>query len=365
MKKRMLIMLVAVIIFIAVIGGYKMKQVRAGIAMMKQMTPPPTAVTTIVVGPVKWQPTLNAVGSLKAVNGVTVSTDLPGIVAEIKFQSGATVKKGDLLVRLDSQQEEAQLRSAEARRDLAKLIQERQQKLIVTGAVAKSSLDEAESMYRQAVAAVDEAQALIARKNITAAFDGQLGIRKVDLGQYLNVGAEIVQLESMDPIYVEFALPQQNLNEISIGKQIRIHAAGLDGEEFSGEITAIESRLDSSTRNFSIQGTVKNTEHKLKPGMFVNIKVLMAEQTVISVPASSISYAPYGDSVFIVKDGKAMQQFVKLGESRGDQIAIVSGVKPSDEVVSSGVFKLRNSLPVQVDNSVQPGNETNPKPANM
>ena len=365
MKKRMLIMLGAVALGIAIIGGYKVTQVRAGIEMMKQMAPPPTAVTTIVVEPVQWRPTLNAVGSLKAVNGVTISTDLSGIVAEIAFQSGAHVKKGELLVKLDSQQEEAALRMAEARRDLAKLNVDRQRELISSGAVAKSTLDEAESLYQQAIAAVDEARALIARKNIKAPFDGRLGIRQVDLGQYLDVGTPIVQLESIDPVHVEFALPQQNLGEIAVGKELRLKAAGLDGDEFTGEITAIESRLDPATRNVTIQGTVSNPEHKLRPGMFVNVEVLLPEQTVMSLPASSISYAPYGDSVFVVKDGKAMQQFVKLGQSRGDQVAVVSGIKPGDEVVSSGAFKLRNSLPVQVDNSVQPENETNPQPANM
>ena len=369
MKKRMFIMLGAVVLFVAVIGGYKVNQVRSAMAMMKRMAPPPAAVTTITVESKQWQPGLNAVGSLKAVNGVTVSTDLSGIVAEIAFQSGAEVKKGEKLLKLDSQQEEAQLRSAEARRDLAKLTVERQRGLIATGAMAKSSFDEAESMYRQALAEVDSARALIARKNITAPFAGRLGIRQVDVGQYLEVGAPIVQLESIDPIYVEFALPQQSLNEISTGKELILKVAGLEGQEFSGKTTAIESRFDAATRNITIQGTVDNAEHKLRPGMFVNVEVLLPEQSVISVPASSVSYAPYGDSVYIVKPGDAgkivAQKFVKLGASRGDQVAILSGVEPGDEVVSSGAFKLRNGSPVQVDNSVQPGNETNPNPENM
>ena len=366
MKKRMLIMLGIVVLFVAALAGYKVTQVRAAIDLMKQMSPPPTAVTTIIIEPSKWQPTLNAVGSLKAVNGVTVSTDLPGIVAEIAFQSGTEVKKGAVLVRLDSQQEEAALRSAEARRDLAKLNLDRQRELIATGAIAKSDLDTAESLYQQATAAVDEARALIARKNITAPFDGRLGIRQVDLGQYLNVGAPVVQLESVDPIHVEFALPQQNFKEIAVGKELQLKAAGLEGDEFTGEITAIESRLDPATRNVMIQGTVKNPDHKLRPGMFVNVEVLLPEQTVVSIPASSVNYAPYGDSIFVVKDGKEVEQrFVKLGASRGDQIAVLSGVKSGDEVVSSGAFKLRNGLPVQVNNSVQPGNDVNPTPANM
>lgn len=369
MKKRMLIMLGAVTVFIVAVGGYKVIQVRAGIAMMKKMTPPPAAVTTTIAKQEQWQPTLNAVGSLKAVNGVTVSTDLAGIVSQIAFQSGASVKKGDLLIKLDSQQEEAQLRSAEARRDLAKVNLERQRDLVASGAVSKSEFDSAESEYRRAEAAVDESRALIARKNITAPFDGRLGIRQVDLGQYVNVGTPIVQLESTDPIHVEFAVPQQSLELIAVGKKLRLKATGIGDAEFEGEITAIDSRLDEATRNVMVQGTVSNPENKLRAGMFANVEVLLPEKTVVSVPASSISYAPYGDSVFIVKSGETgkvvAQQFVKLGASRGDQIAVVSGIQEGDEVVSSGAFKLRNDMPVQVDNSVRPGNEPNPTPANM
>ena len=349
-------------------------QIRAAIAQAAQFAPPPTAVTTAVVKTERWQPVLSAVGSLKAVNGVTVSTDLAGIISQIAFPSGATVKKGDLLVKLDSQQEEAQLHSAEARRDLAKLSLDRQRNLRATGAVSQSDYDSAESESRQATAAVDEAKALIARKSITAPFDGLLGIRQVDLGQYLNVGAPIVALQSTDPIYVNFAMPQENLGQITAAKILRVMATGVSTDQFAGAITAIDSHLDESTRNVMIQGTVKNTESKLLPGMFVNVAVVLPEQDVISIPASSINYAPYGNSVFVVKekkgpDGKpymeAQQQFVKLGPSRGDQVSVVSDtLKEGDVVVSSGVFKLRSGIPVQVNNSVQPGNEANPNPPN-
>ena len=374
MMKRMLIMLAIAFLFIAAIGIWKVMQIRAGMAQFAKFAPPPTAVTTTVAKRERWQPALSAVGSLRAVNGVTVSTDLAGIISEISFQSGTTVKKGDLLVKLDSQQEEAQLRSAEARRDWAKISLDRQKSLVTDGAVSRSDYDAAESEFRQTTAAVDDARALIARKTITAPFDGLVGIRQVDLGQYLNVGAPIVTLQSVDPIYVEFAIPQQDLDQVAVGKQIRIRAAGVTGEQFEGEITAIESRLDESTRNITIQATVKNPSNRLRPGMFVNVDVLLPEKEAIFIPTSSISYAPYGDSVFIVNnkqgpDGSAgkevQQQFVKLGASRGDQVTVISGVKEGDEVVSSGVFKLRGGAAVQVNNSVQPGNETNPNPPNM
>jgi membrane fusion protein (multidrug efflux system) len=374
MTKRMLLMLGSAVLFIAGIGALKVSQIRTGMAQALKAAPPPAAVTTAVATKERWQPALRAVGSLKAVNGVTVSTDLAGIVSEISFQSGGSVKKGDLLLKLDSQQEEAQLHSAEARRDLARVNLERYGNLVADGAVSRSVHDAAESEFRQAAAAVDEARALIARKAIAAPFDGLLGIRQADLGQYLNVGAPIVPLQSVDPIHVEFAIPQQDLEQIAVGKKLRLEAAGITGERFEGEITAIDSRLDESTRNILIQGTVRNTENKLRPGMFVHVEVVLPEKDVLSIPASSISYAPYGDSVFVVvesqgPDGRmakeVRQQFVKLGPNRGDQVSVLSGIAEGDEIVSSGVFKLRGGAPVQVDNSVQPGNEAQPNPLNM
>ena len=373
LAKRMVVMLGLMLLFIAAIFAWKEWQIKVGTAMAAKFAPPPAAVTTAMAKTERWQPVLSAVGSLKAVNGVTVSTDLAGIISQISFQSGASVKKGDRLVKLDGSQEEAALHTAEARRDLAKLSLDRQKNLRTSGAVSQSDYDSAESEFRQASGVVDAASALIARKTIVAPFDGLLGIRQVDLGQYLDVGAPIVPLQSTDPIYVNFSLPQENLEQIAVGKKLRVRAAGVAGDQFEGEITAIDSRFDESTRNIMIQGTIRNGENRLRPGMFVNVDVFQPEQDVVSIPASSISYAPYGDSVFIVKDkqgphgkpGKeAQQQFVKTGPTRGDQVSIISGVKAGEEVVSSGVFKLRSGIPVQVNNSVQPDNEANPTPLN-
>jgi membrane fusion protein (multidrug efflux system) len=373
MTKRMVVMLGLMLLFIVAIGAWKVWQIKTGMAMAAKFAPPPAAVTTAVAKTERWQPVLSAVGSLKAVNGVTVSTDLAGIISQIAFQSGAAVKKGDLLVKLDSSQEEAALHTAEARRDLAKLSLDRQKNLRASGAVSQSDYDSADSEFRQDSGLVDAANALIARKTIVAPFDGILGIRQVDLGQYLDVGAPIVPLQSTDPIYVNFSLPQENLEQIAVGKKIRVRANGIAGDQFEGDITAIDSRFDESTRNITIQGTVANAENRLRPGMFVNVEVIQPEQDVVSIPATSINYAPYGDSVFVVKDqpgpdGKpikeALQQFVKTGPTRGDQVSIISGAKAGDEVVSSGVFKLRSGIPVQVNNSVQPGNEANPTPPN-
>jgi len=367
-------MLGAVLLIVLALAGYKFLKFKQGMAQFaKFSTMPPAAVTSTIAKAQTWQPVLSVVGSMRAVNGVLVSTDLAGIVSQIAFESGRELKKGDLLVKLDTQQEQAQLHSAQARRELARISLQRQQDLYTKKAVAQSDFDAAQSEFRQADAAVEEAQAMIARKTITAPFDGLAGIRQVDLGQYLNVGATIAPLQSLDPIFVEFSIPQQNFNQIVPGKKLHVRADGIDGQEFDGQITAIDSKVDEATRNVTIQGTVQNPGHKLRPGMYVNVDILLPEQPgVIAIPATSINYAPYGDSVFIIKDtqpapdgakGKeVVQQFVKLGATRGDQVAILTGVKPGDEVVTSGVFKLRSHTPVMVNNSVQPGNDPNPTP---
>jgi membrane fusion protein (multidrug efflux system) len=362
-------MLVVVFVFVAGIAFWKYTKVREAIAMHEKFAMPPSAVTTLVVKAQTWQPVLSAVGSLRAVNGVTVSTDLAGIVTEIKFESGAAVKKGDLLIKLDTQQEEAQLHAAEAKREWTHVDLERKRDLVAKKTISPSDWDQAQSEFLQADAAVQESKALIARKQIVAPFDGYLGIRQVNLGQYLNPGASIVPLQSLDPIYVEFTLPQQNLESLAVGKKLRIRASDVAGEEFEGEINALDSRVDDATRNILVQGTTRNPGHKLRPGMFVNVEVLLPKKDgVLAIPSSAINYAPYGDSVYVVKpvpDGKGQeveQQIVRLGPARGDQVSVLSGLQNGDEVVSSGVFKLRPHAPVQVNNSVQPGNELNPKP---
>ena len=373
MWKRMLIMLALVLVCIAGIAFWKYRLIQQGQAMGAKFAPPPAAVTTVVVKAQTWEPVLSAVGTLRAVNGVTVSTDLAGIVSEIAFESGTPVKKGDLLVKLDTEQEDAQLRSAEAKLSLAKTDLERKRDLVSKKAIAQSEWDAAQSQLQQMQAEVEEMRALAARKRIAAPFDGVSGIRQVNLGQYLQPGAPIVPLQSLDPIYVEFALPQQHFDLLVVGKKLRLGASGVTGEQFEGEITAVDSRVDETTRNVLVQGTIKNPEHKLRPGMFVDVEVLLPKQDgVLAIPSSSIAYAPYGDSVYVVReaagpDGKPLQQvqqqFVKLGPKRGDQVSILSGIKEGDEIVSSGVFKLRAGAPVQVNNTVQPGNELDPKPA--
>lgn len=374
MRKRMLQMLTLAFLFIAAIGFWKYTQVRKAMAAGGKFAPPPTVVTTVVVKTQTWQPVLSAVGSLKAVHGVTISSDLAGIVSQIAFESGTAVKKGDLLVKLDTQQEDAQLRSAEVRLNFAKTDFERKSDLITKKAISESDLDNAQSLLMQMQASVEEMKALVARKRLTAPFDGLVGIRQISLGQYVNPGAAIVPLQSLDPIFVEFSVPQQNFSALAVGKKLQIAVNGLNEGKFEGEITAIDSLVDPNTRNILIQGTIKNAEHKLRPGMFADVEVLLPENTgVLAIPSSSISYAPYGDSVYVVRekngpDGQTMKiaesQMVQIETKRGDQVSIASGLKDGDEVVSSGVFKLRPGAPVKVDNSLQPGNEAHPNPPN-
>jgi membrane fusion protein (multidrug efflux system) len=368
MVKRLFVVIILFSVLVTGLVFATKRNISKAQAMGAMMAPQPTAVSTLRVQAQAWQPVLSAVGSLRSVNGTTLSTDLAGIVSKIEFESGAQVKKGDLVLELDTQQEQAQLQAEQAKLEFAKIDLARKRELIAKKAIAPSDLDTAETALRQQDAMVQSAKALIGRKRITAPFDGVIGIRQVSLGQYLNPGAMIAPLQSFDPIYVEFSLPQQHLASLSEGKKIRVRAAGLEAE-FAGEITAIDSRVDESTRNIVVQGTIANPERQLRSGMFVNVEVLLPSQEgVIAIPSSAISYATYGDSVFIVKNGptpesKVVQQVtVQLGATRGDQVSVLSGLKAGDEIATGGVFRLQNGAAVQINNSVQPGNELNPKP---
>ncbi len=367
----MVLMLTITIGLIASLGFVKFRQIQEAIAQNAAFQPPPDAVTTIVAKHEKWPATLNAIGTVAAVQGVTVSADLPGIVSRIAFESGASVREGDLLVQLDTRQEQAQLAAVDATRDLARLNFERMRGLVDEGAITRAEYDQAAAQEKETAAKVEEIRATIARKTIHAPFSGILGLRQVNLGQYLSPGDAVVPLQSLDPIYVNFGVPQQDSGQVGIGRNVRITIEDRR-IEFVGHVTAINSVVDEATRNIQVQATLANPKNILRPGMFVQTEVLLAENnTAVTLPASAISYAPYGDSVFVVTDMKdasgqnyrgVRQQFVKLGPSRGDQIAVLSGVKPGEEIVTSGVFKLRNGAAVSIDNKVQPANKRAPKP---
>jgi membrane fusion protein (multidrug efflux system) len=375
MKKRMFLTVGAMLLLIAVLGVVKYFQIQEAIAGFASFQPPPEAVTTVVARQEQWPQTLSAIGSAVAVQGVTVSADSPGIVEKIAFTSGARVRQGDLLVQLDTSQERAQLAAAASQSELAAVNLERMRGLRQKGVVAQSELDRVEAESQQTTARVTEMRATIERKRIRAPFSGVLGLRQVNLGQYLNPGDPVVELQALDPIYVNFAVPQQEIARLKVGAEVRVTAEGLPGVAPLGKITAFDAVIDEATRNVQVQATFANdpsSDNALRPGMFVQAQVLLgAGQPVMPLPASAVNYAPYGDSVYVVEDVKGpdgksyrgvRQQIVKLGGSRGDQVAVLSGLKPGEEIVTSGGFKLRPGAAVVVNNQTQPANSAAPQP---
>jgi membrane fusion protein (multidrug efflux system) len=362
-------LLAAILIFVV---GIKALQI---IKMMS--SPKMMPVTTVTSAPVKeedWSPRLSAVGSVSAVQGAVVSTELGGTVGEIRFENGAQAKKGDVLVRLDVSQEEALLRSAEAEAELARTDLERARDLVSKKVISKAEIDAAESKFNRLNAIVDQMHSNIAKKTIVAPFDGELGIRQVNVGQMINAGQQVVALTSLDRVYVDFALPEQNVSKLTKDLEVSVRADALPGREFKGELTAINSMVDPITRNVPLQATLENPDHALRPGMFAKVDVMLPEtKKTIVIPGSAVSYAPYGDSVFVIekqKDPKSgheslvlRQQFVRIGEVRGDFVAVTQGLKPGQEVVGTGVFKLRNGMAVTVNNDLAPKPELNPMPA--
>jgi membrane fusion protein (multidrug efflux system) len=341
--------------------------------MSTPMVMPPTTVSSTVATEEDWAPTLSAIGSVSAVQGAVVSTELGGVVAEVDFQNGGVAKKGNVLMRLDVSQEEALLRSATAEAELARADLERSRDLTVKKVISKAESDASESKFNRLNAVVDQMRSNIAKKSIVAPFDGQLGIRQVNVGQMINSGQQVVQLTALDKVYVDFALPQQTLPELATGYEARVHADALLGHEFKGTVTAINSMVDSVTRNVGVQATLENPAHALRPGMFVKVDVVLPQKSkTLVVPGSAVSYAPYGNSVFVIekkkdpktgKESESLRQaFVRIGEARGDFVAVTEGLKPGDVVVGTGVFKLRNGMPVVVNNDLAPKPQLNPKP---
>jgi membrane fusion protein (multidrug efflux system) len=374
MWKRMIGMLTVTMVIVAGLGFVKFQQIQTAIAEGAAFQPPPEAVTTVVAQEEAWPVTLSAIGTMAAVQGVTVSADLPGTVERIQFDSGRAVRAGDVLAVLDTRQEQAQLAAIEARRELARVTFDRVQQLLNEKVISKAEFDRATAELQQTDAQLGEIRAVIQRKTITAPFSGVLGIRQVNLGQYLAGGDALVTLQALNPIYVNFGVPQQSAGQVPVGRVVKITTEDGGGHEWSGRVSALDSMVDEATRNIQVQATLPNPDGKLRPGMFVQAEVSVGpSQSVIVLPASSINYAPYGDSVFVVadlkgEDGKSYrgvrQQLVKVGPARGDQVSVLSGLKPGEEVVTSGLFKLRNGAAVQINNAVRPANDAAPKPGN-
>ncbi|MBK7399449.1 MAG: efflux RND transporter periplasmic adaptor subunit [Myxococcales bacterium] len=374
---RVFLPLIAVLALVAGLAAVKAKQIgmliKAGKAA-EAAGPPPEVVNTGLAKQDTWALTLTAVGSVEAVKGVTLSNDAPGIITAIRFESGAEVKAGEVLVELDSSVERAQLGSVLARRELAKTNLERNKALVDKGALPAAQLDGDEATLKSANADAAALQAQIARKTVRAPFAGKLGIRAVNLGQYLNPGTPLTMLESKDALYVDFTLPQQKLGQLALGTKVEFHAVGVEGT-LAGAIAAIDTNVDPVSRSVRIRATVEDKAQKLRPGMFLEVLVILdKQQQVVAVPATAIVHATYGNSVFVVEDkgtgadGKplkiARQQFVRTGAARGDFVSIEDGLKAGETVVVAGAFKLRNGASIVVNDTVKFDPQLAPKPEN-
>jgi membrane fusion protein, multidrug efflux system len=371
--RRMVIKAVfAVLGLFLILAGIKALQFRTMMAAKPPM--PVETVTSAIVKAEDWAPILSSVGAISAVQGAIVSTELGGTVSEIGFENGASAKKGDSLIKLDTSAEEALLRSAEAEAELARADAERARDLASKKVVSKAELDAAESKVRRLTAVVDQMRSNIRKKTVVAPFDGQLGIRQVNVGQMINAGQQVVPLVALDRVFVDFALPQQYLSALSPDLEVRVRSDAISGREFHGKVTAINSMVDTATRNFQVQATLDNPDHALRPGMFAKVEVVLPEKhPALVIPGTAVSYAPYGDSVFVIekkkdpKTGKEAQtirqQFVRVGDSRGDFVSITQGLKAGETVVGTGVFKLRNGMAVTINNDLAPKPQLNPRPA--
>ena len=371
-RRKGIVIAIALLVTICVFA-FGIKALQIGKMMSTPQTMPPTTVSSTSVKEEDWAPRLTAVGSVSAVQGAVVSAELAGVVSEINFENGGEAKKGEVLMKLDASQEEALLRSAEAEAQLAQTDLERSRDLAMKKVVSSAELDSAQSKFRRLNAVVDQVRSSIAKKTLIAPFDGQLGIRQVNVGQMINAGQQVVPLTSLDPVFADFALPQQYLGQLTPGLEVHVTTDAIPGRVFNGKLTAINSMVDSSTRNITLQATLDNSDHALRPGMFAKAEVMLPEKhKTLVVPGSAISYAPFGDSVFVIekkkdeKTGKESQairqQFVRVGEARGDLVAITQGLKAGETIVSTGVFKLRNGMAVTINNDLAPNPQVNPKP---
>ncbi|TDG06511.1 efflux RND transporter periplasmic adaptor subunit [Paraburkholderia guartelaensis] len=374
MAKRMIIMLICVGILLAALVGFNLFRAHMIQKFMASNAAPPATVTAAIAGYQTWQPQLVAVGSLRAVRGVDVTTEVAGLVREIAFNSGQEVKTGQVLVRLNDDSDRAQLASLQAAADLAQTVYKRDKAQFDIQAIAKAQLDADAADLKSKRAQVDQQAALVIKKTIRAPFAGRVGITTVNPGQYLNPGDAIVTLQAIDPIYADFFLPQQQLGQLQVGQAIVVDTDAFGNRTFDGKIRSINPRVDSSTRNVQIEATVDNSERKLLPGMYANVKIdAGGAQRYLTLPQTAITYNPYGATVFIVKPGEhknaqgkimpvAQQVFVTPGPTRGDQVAILKGISEGTQVVTSGQLKLKNGTPLVIDNRVLPANSPNPTP---
>ena len=367
-RKRMFIMLGAVLLLIGVLALFKVLQIRQMIANIPK--PQPQVVTAMKLEAQAWQPQLNTVGSLVAARGVDLASEVAGLVRGVKFSSGQDVKAGALLVQLNADAEAAQQRALQQAVDLATTVLARDRRQFAVKAVSQAQIDADEADLRTKQAAVAQQAALIAKKTIRAPFGGRLGISTVNPGQYLNPGDRIVTLQELDPLKIDFSLPQRQLSGVRIGQSLTLSVDAFVGKTFTGKVTAISPKVDSTTRNLQIEATVANPDKLLLPGMFVRVDLDSGDkQNMLTLPQTAITYNPYGSTVFVVEPAKAAgarptvrQVFVTTGSTRGDQVAVLSGVDAGQQIVTSGQIKLKNGTEVVIDNKVVPSDNPNPTP---
>ncbi len=378
MKKPIFIALLLVLVIAGSLAGIKTLQIRKMIDQSAGFRPPPVTITATEVSEDSWETGLTAVGSLRAVQGVTLAAELPGKIVDIVFEPGTLVSAGDLLLVQDTTAEQAMLAGAEGAAVLARTNLDRARELVTINAISQTEADTALANYQQAVSEVENLRASIAKKHIRAPFGGRLGIRQINLGEILQAGDPIVMLQALDPIFVDFTLPQQQLNQLQAGQTVRITTNALPGRVLAGHITTINPALDEATRNILVQATLRNPDEGLRPGMYADVSIVHPEpKPVLMIPLTAVLYAPYGNSVFIIEDGTAAsqqtpgapengkilrQQFVHLGEQRGDFVEVTSGLQAGERVAATGVFKLRNQQAVIIDNTLRPEFKLQPDP---
>ncbi len=370
--RQRIVVIVGLVVVVAILVGVKAGQIVTMVRAGESFVPPPQAVTSAKVQGAEWEATRAAVGTLVAVEGVTLAAEVPGRVRDIAFRSGAAVRRGEVLVRLDTSAEEAQLASAVADAQLAAATLERARTLRRGEVNAQADLDAAEARAKQADAAVANLKAVIAKKTVRAPFDGRISIRQVNLGQILAPGTPIASLQAVSPIHADFWLPQQALRDLEAGDRVRLRTDTFPDASWEGEVTTVNPEVDPATRNVRVRATFANADGRLRPGMFGNVEVVSSERRqVLTVPATAVLYAPYGDSVFAIEEQKdasgkanavARQKFVRLGERRGDLVEVVSGLRAGETVVGSGGFKLRNGTTVAVNDALAPKAQLAPKP---
>jgi membrane fusion protein, multidrug efflux system len=373
MTKRMTIMLIVVLLVFGGVFGFQIFKNAMIKKFMTAMAPPPQTVSTVTAAMQDWQPQIEAVGSLRAVNGADLAFEVSGIVKELHFQSGDDVAAGGILLTLRADDDIAKLDALKATAALNEIVQQRDQEQFKIRAVSQATLDTDAANLKNAKAQVAEQEAVVAKKTLRAPFAGHLGVRAVDIGQYISAGTTVVTLQALDPIYVDFFLPQQALKQIRLEQAVTIKIDTYPNQEFTGTITAINPKVDPATRNVQVRATLKNSDRLLLPGMYATVNIAAGDkQRYVTLPQTAVTYNPYGETVYIVDDkGKdqqgqqqliARQVFVTAGLKRGDQVAVLSGVEDGQTIVTAGQMKLRNGAPVTVDNAIRPTADANPLP---